>query len=258
MHTRDHRSLLADAEKRLLVAMARRLPPSINSDHLTLLGLVAMVAAGAFFARIPAAPWSAAAFVAALALNWLGDSLDGTVARVRNQQRPRYGYYVDHVLDLAGTAALLAGMAASGLMQPWIALVMAAAFFLVAAERFLATHACGTFRLSFAWFGPTELRIVLALGAIVVINKPWIQVFGFHARLFDVGGLVAAAGMIVAFGAAAVQNTRALYLAEPLPSAADDKHGKGLKHETNTTAGDDAGAQVSLVRPVPNLMEGAR
>jgi archaetidylinositol phosphate synthase len=258
MHTRDHRSLLADAEKRLLVAMARRLPPSINSDHLTLLGLAAMVAAGVFFARIPAAPWSAAAFVAALVLNWFGDSLDGTVARVRDQQRPRYGYYVDHVLDLAGTAALLAGIAQSGLMQPWIALVVAAAFFLVAAERFLATHACGIFRLSFAWFGPTELRVVLAIGAVVAIEKPWVHVFGFHARLFDVGGLVAAAGMIVAFGVAAIRNTRALYLAEPLPTRADDKHNKGMKHEASTTPAGDAEVHVPLLRPVTSLMERAR
>jgi archaetidylinositol phosphate synthase len=258
MHTRDHRSLLADAEKRLLVAMARRLPLSINSDHLTVLGLAGMVAAGAFFARIPAAPWSAAAVVAALVLNWFGDSLDGTVARVRNQQRPRYGYYVDHILDLAGTAALLAGIAWSGLMQPWIALATAAAFYLVAAERFLATHACGIFRLSFAWFGPTELRIVLAIGAVVAIDKPWVHLLGFHARLFDVGGLVAAAGTIVAFGVAAVRNTRALYLAEPLPKRADDKHKNGMQHDANVMEAGDTGAQVSLLRPVAHLMESAR
>jgi phosphatidylglycerophosphate synthase len=217
MHTREHRSLLADAEKRLLIAIARRLPPSITSDHLTLLGLVAMPVAGAFFARIPEAPWSAAAFVVALAANWFGDSLDGTLARVRDQQRPRYGYYVDHVIDLVGMAALFAGIAASGLMQAWVALTLVAAYLLVAAESFLATQARGIFRLSFAGFGPTELRIVLAVGAVVVVNKPWVDVFGLHARLFDVGGLVATAGMIVAFGVAAVRNTRALYLAEPLP-----------------------------------------
>jgi archaetidylinositol phosphate synthase len=218
MHTREHRSLLADAEKRLLVAIARRLPPSITSDHLTLLGLVAMPVAGAFFAGIPERPWCAAAFVGALALNWFGDSLDGTLARVRNQQRPRYGYYVDHVIDLVGMAALFAGIAASGLMQAWIAITLVAAYFLVAAESFLATQALGVFRLSFAGFGPTELRIILAVGAIVVVDKPWVQVFGLHARLFDVGGLVATAGMIVAFGVAAVRNARALYLAEPIPT----------------------------------------
>ncbi len=217
MHTRDHRSVLAASEKRLLVALARRLPALITSDHLTLIGIIGMLLAGVFFACIPAAPWSAAAFVAALALNWFGDSLDGTVARVRNQQRPRYGYYVDHVLDLAGTAALIGGIGASGLMRPWIAFALAAAFFLLAAERFLATHARGIFRLSFAWFGPTELRIVLAIGAVVATRNPSVHVLGTHTTLFDIGGLVAAAGMVVAFAVAAVQNTRALYSAEPLP-----------------------------------------
>ena len=218
-HIREHRSLLADAERRLLIAIARRLPPWINSDHLTLVGLLSMPLAAVAFANIPAAPWSAAAFVLALAANWLGDSLDGTLARVRNQQRPRYGYYVDHVIDLVGTAALFAGVAVSGLMHPSIAIAVVAAYLLVAAESYLTTHTAGVFRVSFAGFGPTELRILLAVGAIVVANKPWVDVAGQHARLFDVGGLVAIAGMIVAFGVSAIRNTRALYLAEPLPSS---------------------------------------
>jgi phosphatidylglycerophosphate synthase len=111
-HTREHRSVLASAEKQLLIAIAGRLPAWISSDHLTLLGLLAMPAAALAFAAIPAAPWSAALFALALAVNWFGDSLDGTLARVRLQPRPRYGYYVDHVIDLAGTAFLVGGMAA--------------------------------------------------------------------------------------------------------------------------------------------------
>ena len=139
----------------------------MSSDHLTLLGLLAMPAAGLAFAAIPIAPWSAALFAAALAVNWFGDSLDGTLARVRCQPRPRYGYYVDHVIDLAGTAALIGGMAASGLMNPTVALALLAAYFLVSAETYLATHSVGVFRLSFAGVGPTELRILLAIGAVL-------------------------------------------------------------------------------------------
>jgi phosphatidylglycerophosphate synthase len=216
-HRREHRSVLAGGERRLLSAIAQRLPRRINSDHLTLLGLLSMPLAGIAFAFIPTTPWTAAAFVVALAANWFGDSLDGTLARVRNQQRPRYGYYVDHVIDLVGTAALFAGIAASGLMQPAIALAVVAAYFLVAAESFLTTHAAGVFRLSFAGFGPTELRILLAIGAVVAAFKPWVDVAGQHARLFDVGGLVATVGMAGAFIVSAIRNTRALYVAEPLP-----------------------------------------
>jgi len=222
-HVREHRSLLADGERRLLIAIARRLPPWINSDHLTLIGLLSMPLAGVAFANIPTTPWSAAAFALALAANWFGDSLDGTLARVRNQQRPHYGYYVDHVIDLVGTAALFSGIAWSGLIHPSVAIAVVAAYFLVAAESFLATHAVGVFRISLAGVGPTELRILLAIGAIVVVNKPWVDVAGQRARLFDVGGIVAVAGMIGAFAASAVRNTRALYLAEPLPLAAAAK-----------------------------------
>jgi archaetidylinositol phosphate synthase len=265
MHTREHLSLLAAAEKRLLIAIARRLPPWITSDHLTLVGLLAMPVAGGCFARIPHAPWSAAAFVLALACNWFGDSLDGTVARVRDQQRPRYGYYVDHVIDLAGTAVLLAGIGASGLMHAAVALALAAAYFLVAAESYLATHSRGVFRLSFAGVGPTELRIVLAAGALAVVQRPWVDVFGLHARLFDVGGLVAIAGMVAAFIVAAIRNTRALYVADRLPARLPPPvlAQRGRRNETPASlSGTTEDAQCAEVRscPVPavaGLMERA-
>jgi phosphatidylglycerophosphate synthase len=216
-HIREHRSVLASAEKRLLIAVARRLPSWINSDHLTFLALASMVAAGLAFAAIPTTPWSALAFAAALVANWFGDSLDGTLARVRNQQRPRYGYYVDHVVDLAGTAALVAGMAASGLMAPAIAAAVVAAYVLVAAESFLATHSLGVFRISFAGVGPTELRILLIVGAFVVVFRPWVVVGGMHMRLLDVSGIVATVGLTFAFAISAIRNGRALYDAEPIP-----------------------------------------
>src|SRR5688500_15679779 len=95
-HTREQKSLLADIEKRALIWMAHRLPASINSDHLTALGAVAMVGAGAAFAAVPFTRWALALVPICLAINWFGDSLDGTVARVRNTQRPRYGFYIDH------------------------------------------------------------------------------------------------------------------------------------------------------------------
>jgi archaetidylinositol phosphate synthase len=215
-HTREHKSLLATAERRLLIAIARRLPAWLNSDHLTLLGLAAMPAAGAAFAVLGTAPWAAAAIALALAVNWFGDSLDGTLARVRLQQRPRYGYYVDHVIDLAGTAALLTGMGASGLMAPSIAVAVLAAYLLVSAEAYLATHAVGIFRLSFSGVGPTELRILIAVGAFYVAGHPWVEVADRQVRLLDVSGIIASAGLVVAFLASAIRNARALYLAEPL------------------------------------------
>ena len=220
-HIRDHRSFLADAEKRLLIALARRMPTWVNSDHLSALGLLAMLMAGASFALMAVTPAAAWGVVGFLALNWFGDSLDGTLARVRGHQRPRYGYYVDHVIDVAGTTALMGGLALSGLMQPTLALGVLVAYLLVSAESYLGTHAAGVFRMSFLGFGPTELRILLMIGAIkgaqsAIVSPPFIG----PAKLFDIGGVCAVAGMVVAFIVSSVQTTRHLYRAEPLPNRA--------------------------------------
>jgi len=218
-HIREHRSVLAAVEKRALLWLAARMPPWVTSDHLTLIGLASMIAAGFAFAGVRFTPWSVVGVVAALAANWFGDSLDGTLARVRDQQRPRYGFYVDHVIDLAGTACLLAGLACSGFMTPLIALALLAAYLMVTAESFLATHAVGVFRISSFGFGPTELRIVLAIGAVQMIRKPWVSIGSLPPmRLFDVGRLVAIVGLAIVFIVSALRNTRALYLAEPLPA----------------------------------------
>jgi archaetidylinositol phosphate synthase len=223
-HVRQHRSLLAGPEKRLLIWIAARLPRSINSDHLSGLALAAMAAAGYSFAVLQRHPWAPAAVVLALVVNWFGDSLDGTVARVRNQQRPRYGFYVDHVIDLAGTAMLLAGIACSGVMTPGLALALLAAYQMVTAESFLAVHAAGVFRLSFLGFGPTELRILLAVGAVKVAGSPWAVVGTLGTvRLFDVGGVVAIVALTVAFVVAAWRNGHELFMAEPLVEGASTR-----------------------------------
>lgn len=219
-HTRRHHSVLARFEKRLLVAIATRLPQSVSSDVLSTIGLVCMLLAGAGFAAFRLSPAAGLVVLAALAGNWFGDSLDGTVARVRRQQRPRYGFYLDHVIDVAGTSVLVGGIAASGLMNPSLALVLLVAFLLVSAETYLATIADGVFRISFLGFGPTELRIVLAAGVIQAMSSPWITVgvLGRH-RLFDVGGAIAVIGLVATFVWSAARRTRALYIAEPLPPA---------------------------------------
>lgn len=221
-HVREHKSVLAAAEKRVLVWMAARLPAWINSDHLTALGLVAMAGAGASFA---AASLSSSALLLVpvfLAINWFGDSLDGTVARLRRHERPRYGYYVDHVVDLANSTLLFGGMAVSGLMHPDVALAVLIGYLLLCAESFLATHSVGVFRISFSGFGPTELRIVLAAGAIAAVSHPVVSPLGLGpVRLFDLSGVIAAAGMAIVFLLSSVRNGRALYRTERLPRATE-------------------------------------
>jgi len=216
-HEREHGSLLAAQEKRLLVWMAERLPQRVNSDHLSLLGLSAMLAAGLAFWASSFNPWFLLGVVGALALNWFGDSLDGTVARVRNQQRPRYGFYVDHVLDVAGAAFLFGGMAFSSHMSTVVGLVLLVAYMMVSAESYLATHARSVFKLSFMRVGPTELRLLLSVGALRVMVDPTVSLFGREFLLLDVGGVVAAVGLAFAFVASAMRNTAALYREEPVP-----------------------------------------
>src|SRR4051812_7474894 len=104
-HVREHHSVLAAAEKRLLLAIAHRLPGAVTSDHLTLLALASMGLAGVAYALGRGNPLWLWVVISALALNWFGDSLDGTVARVRRVERPRYGFYIDHVVDIVGITA---------------------------------------------------------------------------------------------------------------------------------------------------------
>ncbi len=218
IHVREHGSLLAVAEKQALVWMARRMPSWVTSDHLTLLGLVSMFSAGMAYYAASKNPLALLLVVLALALNWFGDSLDGTLARVRNRQRPRYGFYVDHVIDIVGAFFLLGGLALSGYMSPLVALGLLAAFLMVTSEVFLATHVRQVFRLSFLWVGPTELRILLAVGTLCLLYKPWVKLGGLGPfLLFDVGGIVGIVGLALTLVVSAIRNTRDLYFAERLP-----------------------------------------
>lgn len=217
-HVREHGSILANVEKRALVWMARRLPRWVNADHLTVLGLAAMAGTGAAYW---AAQWHELALlgaVAGLALNWFGDSLDGTVARVRGHERPRYGYYIDHVSDITAMLLLCAGLALSPWMSAPLALLLLAAYLLLCAEAYLATHACGVFRVSLLRVGPTELRILLAVGTLcLLLRGPEVSLLGGTWLLFDVGGLAGVAGMFGALGFSVARNAAALARAEPLP-----------------------------------------
>jgi phosphatidylglycerophosphate synthase len=220
-HARRNTGVLADLEKRTLIWIAKRLPEWIHSDHLTALGFIGMVGVGAAFAVGGTYSGALPFVVVALAVNWFGDSLDGTLARVRDQQRPRYGYYVDHVLDIAGTACLFGGLILGGHMSEAVAAMALAGYVTAMAEVFLATAARGEFRMSFAGVGPTELRLLLAAGALALMGDPHVTI-GSLGRfgMFDVGGVIATMGFTVAFLVAALRNGRALYREEPLPGRA--------------------------------------
>ena len=214
---RKQLSFLAAAEKRALIWLAHRMPGWVNSDHLTLLGFIAMFAAGLAYWAASRDRRALLAVIAALAVNWFGDSLDGTLARVRNRLRPRYGFYVDHITDAIGTFFLMGGLALSTFMSPFIALGLLIAYFLLSIEVYLTTYTIGAFHLSFWSFGPTELRLLLCIGNIALFFRPVVTIFGERYRLFDVGGAVGIAGMAAMLVWSAVRHTRQLYRAERLP-----------------------------------------
>jgi phosphatidylglycerophosphate synthase len=213
---RVNRSLTALIEKRILQWMAERAPAWLTSDQLTVLGLSAQIGAGVCYAL---SRWNRHALllvILCVALNWLGDSLDGTLARVRCQQRPRYGFYVDHIVDVFGSIALMCGLGCSGLLHWPAAIAMLVAFLLLASESYLATCTLSCFELSQGIFGPTELRILLILGNLAALRNPYATLFGHKLLLFDIGSVIAAAGMFAMALGVTARHTAQLYREEPI------------------------------------------
>jgi archaetidylinositol phosphate synthase len=211
---RVHNALTARVEMRLLTWIARRIPAAIGPDHLTGLALAAQILAGAAYAvsaRDGRFLWLVNCF---LVFNWLGDSLDGTVARIRNQQRPRYGFYVDHIADTFGALVLIAGLGCSGYLHWPIAAGMLVCFYVLSIESYLGAYTIGRFHLSHGIFGPTEIRIVLAAGNAIASVRPSVILAGRHFLLFDVGGAVAIAGMALMALAVTLRHTMLLYREE--------------------------------------------
>jgi archaetidylinositol phosphate synthase len=208
---RVQESWVAAPEKRALLSLAAHTPRWIGPDHLTGLGLAAQLGAGACYMLSAWNHFALLGVIACLALNWLGDSLDGTLARARQQLRPRYGFYVDHMVDSFGAVALMGGLALSGYLHPRIATGLLVAFLMLSIQSYLATHALGEFRLSFWRFGPTELRILLAVGNLVVLWKPQVHFLGGYYKLFDLGGTIGLSGMSLMVFFFTAQNTVRLY-----------------------------------------------
>jgi archaetidylinositol phosphate synthase len=212
---RLQQSILTPLERPTLIWIANRLPAWVNSDRLTLLGFLSLIGAGSSYWYSRQSGVGLVLAILFLILNWFGDSLDGTLARVRNQQRPRYGFYVDHILDACGSVFVFAGLGLSGYMSGGIAMALLVAYLLLSIEAYLATYTVGTFQLSFAAFGPTELRLLLIAGnTALLFDKAKVTIGGGQYLLFDVGGAIGIAGMVVALAWSIVRHTAHLYRAE--------------------------------------------
>jgi CDP-alcohol phosphatidyltransferase len=154
MEQRDKRFLLARPEARVLEWIAKRIPSAVKPDHLTALGVVASIGIAAAYVLSNGDKlwlWAASAL---LVVHWLGDSLDGTLARVRRSERPRYGYYLDHLVDAFATAAIGIGLGLSPYMLLAVGLAIVVAYLILSINTYLETHAFGVFTLGYGRFGP--------------------------------------------------------------------------------------------------------
>jgi phosphatidylglycerophosphate synthase len=211
---RVQQAITAPLERKALQWLAARTPRWIGPDHLTALGFGAQFLAGACYAL---ARWNRYALLGAIffiAVNWLGDSLDGTLARYRKRLRPRYGFYVDHMIDTFGAIFLMGGLAVSGYLHWQVAAAMLVAFLALSIETYLAAYTLADFHLSHGLFGPTEIRILLAAGNVALLFSPQVHFWGRPLLLFDIGGAVGAAGMLVMAIAASMRHTAQLYREE--------------------------------------------
>ena len=209
---REKAFLLARPEQRLLEAMARRLPAWIHPDHLTVLALSAAVA----FAVSAAAGWLWAC-AGLLIVHWVGDSLDGTLARVRGAERPRYGYYLDHLADAVATALVGLGLGLSAYMHLAVGLALVIAYLALSINTYLETQALGSFKLGYGRLGPTEARIML-LGLFVALAlgaHASLHIAGQSLTLLDAVGGGAAVVMLAAGAVRALGNLRVLARREP-------------------------------------------
>jgi archaetidylinositol phosphate synthase len=210
-------ALTAPLERRVLASLARRTPEWIGPDHMTALGFAAQFLAGLCYA---AARWSVFGLLGAtifIAMNWLGDSLDGSLARFRNRLRPRYGFYVDHMVDTFGAIFMMAGLGASGYLHWQVSAALLTAFLALSIQSYLAAYTLGDFQLAHAWFGPTEIRILMMAGNVALLLFARVELFGREFFLLDIAGAIATVAMFGMAIAASIQNTRRLYNEERLP-----------------------------------------
>ena len=214
--TRELKSLTGSLERKLLLWLAARLPPWVNSDHLTALGLLAMVAAGGCYALSRRDPRWLHLVNVLLVVNWFGDSLDGTLARHRNRLRPRYGFYVDHIVDMYGFLALLAGLAVSPYMSRWVALGLLVVYYMLSIHIYLSTYTEGVFKIAYGKVGGTELRLIMIVGNLLLLVHPRLTVAGRSYALYDLAGALAIAGLAVTLVVSTLRSTRRLYQLERL------------------------------------------
>jgi archaetidylinositol phosphate synthase len=213
---REVQGITAPLERRALHWLAERMPRWVSPDGLTAVGFVAQIGAGVAYALSAGGRGWLHAVNLCLLVNWFGDSLDGSIARFRNQSRPRYGFYLDHMVDALGAFFLLGGLGLSGLLDARLALGLLIVYLLMNINVYLATHTRGVFKISYGLFGGTEIRILLVLANLAALAWPEVGVGGVRVRLFDAFALLGLLGLGVVLSRSVIQNVRFLGEAERL------------------------------------------
>jgi archaetidylinositol phosphate synthase len=213
--------LLARPEARVLEWIARRLPAWVMPDHLTALGVLAAVGIAVAYALSGAEVWLWAAS-GLLVVHWLGDSLDGTLARVRRTERPKYGYYLDHLVDAIATALIGIGLGLSPHMLMLTGLVIVIAYLVLSINTYLETNTLGVFSLGYGRLGPTEARLALiGVNTLLALGlAPELSIAGLDITALDAIGFGIAAAMLGGLGVRAARNLRELARREPVVHAA--------------------------------------
>src|SRR5882672_9740413 len=216
-HERKSVFFLARFERWALPRLAAALPRWVVPDHLTFLGVLAATWIAVSYAlsnRNEGWLWAASA---GLVVHWFGDSLDGTVARFRKIERPRYGFYLDHLTDAYSTVAIGLGLGFSPYMLLAVGLAMVIAYLVLSINVYLETHVFGKFRYGYGVTGPTEARIILfALNLLALTIGPLpFHFVGRGVTVFDVLGVAAALSMAAMLMRRVVRNLRQLARDEP-------------------------------------------
>ena len=218
---REQSSILSGPERRFLDWVIPRLPSWVTPDLLTGGALAAMAVAGLAYAFAADHPWLLHVVNACLFAHWFGDSTDGGLARFRKRSRPRYGFYVDHMSDAVGGFFVGTGAALSGIVSPWIAVLLLVLYLLLAVHAYLATFSLGVFHLSYAGVGPTELRLAVVICNLFVLWRPSVDVAGRQVLTYDIVGGITCVILAVILMGQVLRTTVRLYELERVPSAGD-------------------------------------
>ena len=228
---RIQNSILNGAEKKALAWLAERQPKWVVSDMLTLVGIIGALMIGAGFVLCSKNINWLWLSIAGFVVNWYGDSLDGTLARVRNTQRPLYGYYLDHTVDCFNEAFMFLGLGLSYLMRLDIALMILIVYLFLTVNVSVNAHLKSEFKLTYGKLGPTEFRVIACLLIMCVIIFPCIREFhtsmhflGREVALtaLDIAGLVILAVLVLIYLVTVIQDARGYAKADPMPERRDD------------------------------------